>query len=90
MQIRMERKQNCELFAKYIIRLEDEHAYPWRAKAKEDKDKLTDLAAARISRQIRPNQEANNYTKRKQTTWFAFFLLLLHTLKNVAKQPPPR
>lgn len=54
-----------------------------RRLAKVNKDKLTDLAAAGASKQIRPKQEADNYTKRKQTTWFAFFLLLLHTTKNV-------
>ncbi len=58
--------------------------------ARENKDKLTDLAAAGASRQIRLNQKADNYTKRKQTIWFAFFLLLLHTTKNVAKRPPAR
>ena len=77
----MERRQNCELLAKLVLRLKDEHAYPWRAKAKEDKDKLTDLAAAGASKQIRLNQEADSYTERKQTVWFAFFLLLLHTTK---------
>ena len=61
-----------------------------RRLARENKDKLTELAAAGASRQIRLNQEANNYTKRKQTAWSAFFFLLLHTLKNVAKRPPAR
>lgn len=71
----------CGLFANFALRLTDEAVDQRRAKARENKDKLTDLAAAGASRQIRPNQEADNYTKRKQTIWFAFFLLLLHTTK---------
>ena len=71
----------CGLFANFALRLTDEAVDHRRAKARKNKDKLTDLAAAGASRQIRPNQEADNYTKRKQTVWLAFFLLLLHTTK---------
>ena len=80
----------CGLFAIFALRLTDEAVDQRRAKAKENTNKLTDLVAAGASRQIRLNQKADNYTKRKQTTWFAFFLLLLHTMKNVGKRPSAR
>ena len=62
------------------------HEELWRAKAKENKNKLTGLAAAGASRQNRLNQEANNYAKRKHTARFSFFLLLLHTTGSAVKQ----
>ena len=37
-----------------------------------------------------PESEGRQLYKRKQTTWFAFFLLLLHTTKNVGKRPSAR
>ena len=80
------RKRVCARCARANVRSEKGD----RRLARENKDKLTDLAAAGASRQIRPNQKADNYTKRKQTTWFAFFLLLLHTTKNVGKRPSAR
>ena len=80
----------CGLFAIFALRLTDEAVDQRRAKAKENTNKLTDLVAAGASRQIRLNQKADNYTKRKQTTWFAFFLLLLHAPKNVGKRPSAR
>lgn len=80
------RKRVCARCARANVRSEKGD----RRLAKEGKNKLTALAAAKTSRQIRLNQEAVNYTKRKQTIWFAFFLLLLHTTKNVAKRPPAR
>lgn len=78
---------NCGLFANFALRLTDEAVDQRGAKAKENTNKQTDLVAAAASRQIRLNQKADNYTKRKQTTWFAFFMLLLHTTKNVGKRP---
>ena len=80
------RKRVCARCARANVRSEKGD----RRLARENKDKLTDLAAAGASRQIRPNQKADNYTKRKQTAWFAFFLLLLHTTKNVEKRPSAR
>lgn len=75
----------CGLFANFALRLTDEAVDQRGAKAKENTNKQTDLVAAAASRQIRLNQKVDNYTNRKQTTWFAFFLLLLHTSKNVEK-----
>ena len=53
------------------------HEELWRAKAKENKNKLTGLAAAGASRQNRLNQEANNYAKRKHIAWFPFFFAII-------------
>lgn len=51
-----------------------------------NKDKLTDLTAAGASRQIRLNQEADNYTKRKHTAWFLFsFAIIAHYEKRRKK-----
>jgi hypothetical protein len=82
----MKLKETCPRRARANVRSEKGD----RRLARENKDKLTDLAAAGASKQIRLNQKADNYTKRKQTTWFAFFLLLLHTTKNVGKRPSAR
>jgi len=54
-----------------------------RRLARENKDKLTDLAAAGASKQIRLNQKADNYTKKKADHLVCFlFAIIAHYEKR--------